>query len=77
MARAIPARRRWLLTVLAWAVGLAIFFPILWTMLTSFKTEGEAISTPPHILFFDRADDAGQPANYGVDALHVFQRDTG
>jgi polyol transport system permease protein len=53
MARAIPARRRWLLTVVAWAVGLVIFFPILWTVLTSFKTEGEAISTPPHILFFD------------------------
>jgi sorbitol/mannitol transport system permease protein len=53
MARAVPARRRWLLTVLAWAVGLVIFFPILWTVLTSFKTEGEAISTPPHILFFD------------------------
>src|ERR1700740_3671398 len=53
MARAIPARRRWLLTVLAWAVGLVIFFPILWTVLTSFKTEGEAISTPSHILFFD------------------------
>src|SRR5215469_13305919 len=53
MARAIPVRRRWLLTVLAWAVGLVIFFPILWTVLTSFKTEGEAISTPPHVLFFD------------------------
>lgn len=53
MARAIPARRRWLLTVVAWAAGLVIFFPILWTVLTSFKTEGEAISTPPHILFFD------------------------
>jgi sorbitol/mannitol transport system permease protein len=53
MARAIPLRRRWLLTVLGWAVGLLIFFPILWTVLTSFKTEGEAISTPPHILFFD------------------------
>lgn len=52
MARAIPARRRWLLTVLAWVVGLVIFFPILWTVLTSFKTEGEAISTPPHIFFF-------------------------
>src|ERR1700758_2704715 len=52
MARAVPARRRWLLTVLAWAVGLVIFFPILWTVLTSFKTEGEAISTPPHIFFF-------------------------
>ena len=53
MARAIPAQRRWLLSSLAWVVGLVIFFPILWTVLTSFKTEGEAISTPPHILFFD------------------------
>jgi sorbitol/mannitol transport system permease protein len=52
MARAIPARRRWLLSLLAWAVGLMIFFPILWTVLTSFKTEGEAIATPPHLLFF-------------------------
>jgi sorbitol/mannitol transport system permease protein len=52
MARAIPARRRWLLSLLAWAVGLMIFFPILWTVLTSFKTEGEAIAAPPHILFF-------------------------
>jgi sorbitol/mannitol transport system permease protein len=53
MARAIPTQRRWLLSLLAWTVGLVIFFPILWTVLTSFKTEGEAISTPPHILFFD------------------------
>jgi sorbitol/mannitol transport system permease protein len=53
MARAIPTQRRWLLSLLAWAVGLVVFFPILWTVLTSFKTEGEAISTPPHILFFD------------------------
>ena len=53
MARAIRTQRRWLLSLLAWAVGLVIFFPILWTVLTSFKTEGEAISTPPHILFFD------------------------
>ncbi|HUJ98875.1 MAG TPA: carbohydrate ABC transporter permease [Stellaceae bacterium] len=52
MARAIPARRRWLLSIVAWAVGLMIFFPILWTVLTSFKTEGEAIAAPPHILFF-------------------------
>jgi sorbitol/mannitol transport system permease protein len=53
MARAIPTQQRWLLSLLAWALGLVIFFPILWTVLTSFKTEGEAISTPPHILFFD------------------------
>jgi sorbitol/mannitol transport system permease protein len=53
MARAVPARRRWLLTILAWAVGLVIFFPILWTVLTSFKTEGEAIAVPSHIVSFD------------------------
>ena len=29
-----------------------IFFPILWTVLTSFKTEGEAIASPPSFLFF-------------------------
>jgi len=53
MARAVPARRRWLLTILAWGVGLAIFFPILWTVLTSFKTEGEAMAAPSHVVFFD------------------------
>jgi len=39
-------------TVLAWAVGLLIFFPILWTFLTSFKSEGDAIASPPTFLFF-------------------------
>jgi sorbitol/mannitol transport system permease protein len=32
---------------------LLIFFPILWTILTSFKTEAEAIANPPVFLFFD------------------------
>lgn len=52
MARAIPARRKWAFTALGWVVGLALFFPILWTFLTSFKTEGEAIANPPSLLFF-------------------------
>ena len=38
---------------LAWGVGLLIFFPILWTVLTSFKTEAEAIASPPLFLAFD------------------------
>ncbi len=37
--------------VLGWAVALLIFFPIFWTFLTSFKTEIEAVSTPPSIVF--------------------------
>jgi ABC-type sugar transport system permease subunit len=34
-------------------IGLTIFLPILWTILTSFKTEGQAISDPPIFLFSD------------------------
>src|SRR5580692_9373508 len=40
------------MTALAWAVGFLIFFPILWTFLTSFKSELEAFSLPPKFLFF-------------------------
>ena len=53
MARAVTNNRKAVYTVAAWAVGLLIFFPILWTILTSFKTEGQAISDPPVFLFFD------------------------
>ena len=46
MARSIPLQARLGWTFLAWFIALAIFFPIFWTILTSFKTEAEAISTP-------------------------------
>ena len=53
MARATTTQRKALNTALAWGVGLLIFFPILWTILTSFKTEAQAIAAPPVFLFFD------------------------
>ena len=53
MARAVKTQRKAINTALAWAVGLLIFFPILWTILTSFKTEAQAISDPPVFLLFD------------------------
>jgi len=53
MARAVSRRRKFAFTLIAWGLGLAIFFPILWTVLTSFKTEAEAIASPPSFLFFD------------------------
>jgi sorbitol/mannitol transport system permease protein len=53
MARARSVRRTSLVTAAAWLVGFLIFFPILWMILTSFKTELEAFSTPPKFLFFD------------------------
>ena len=53
MARAVTPQRKVVNTVFAWAIGLLIFFPILWTILTSFKTEADAIASPPVFLFFD------------------------
>ncbi len=53
MARAVTTRRKSMNTALAWAVGLLIFFPILWTILTSFKTEAQAIASPPLFLNFN------------------------
>ncbi len=53
MARAVTTQRKTINTAIAWFIGLLIFFPILWTILTSFKTEAQAISDPPVFLFFD------------------------
>jgi sorbitol/mannitol transport system permease protein len=43
MARRESTQRKLIVTVLAWSVGLIVFFPILWTVMTSFKSEGDAI----------------------------------
>ena len=44
MARAVPTRTKVGYTVAAWVVALLIFFPILYTIITSLKTEPEAIA---------------------------------
>jgi sorbitol/mannitol transport system permease protein len=44
-------REKLVLTVVGWLAALVIFFPIFWMILTSFKTEVEAIATPPKFLF--------------------------
>ncbi|ADO69864.1 carbohydrate ABC transporter permease [Stigmatella aurantiaca] len=47
-------RRRTLETLRAiasWVVALIVFFPILWMVLTSFKTELEAFAMPPEFVF--------------------------
>jgi len=52
MARKVTARRVWVSTAAAWLFGFLIFLPILWMVLTSFKTELEAFAMPPTFLFF-------------------------
>ena len=52
MARAVTTQRKVISTVGAWLAGFLIFFPILWMVLASFKTELEAFSIPPSFVFF-------------------------
>ncbi|KQV66294.1 carbohydrate ABC transporter permease [Rhizobium sp. Root1220] len=52
MARKVTTQRKVVMTAIAWTIGILIFFPILWTFLTSFKTEADAIASPPQFLFF-------------------------
>jgi sorbitol/mannitol transport system permease protein len=52
MARRVSTTHKLVTTVAAWIVGFVIFFPILWMVLASFKTELEAFAIPPSFLFF-------------------------
>jgi polyol transport system permease protein len=47
---------RTLLTVLAWAVGLLMFFPVLWMVLTGFKQERDAFTSSPKFIFSPTLD---------------------
>jgi sorbitol/mannitol transport system permease protein len=37
--------------IVAWIVGLIIFFPVLYIVITGFKSEATAISLPPKLIF--------------------------
>lgn len=53
MARAVTPQRKAITTAAAWFVALLIFFPVLWMILTSFKTEPSAVAMPPQFLSAD------------------------
>lgn len=53
-----------MVTVGSWLVAALIFFPIFWMILTSFKTELNAFSSPPSLFFWPTLE------NYQV----VFER---
>ncbi len=45
----VKQRNKLIMTVLGWGVAFLVFFPILWMIITSFKTEIDAIS--PSLIF--------------------------
>src|ERR1700743_1420646 len=52
MAREVTTQRKVIATAGACLAGFVIFFPILWMVLASFKTELDAFAVPPSFLFF-------------------------
>ena len=60
-AQQVPVRRKrnragigW--GVLAWVVGIGMFFPVLWMVLTAFKQEGDAYTNTPKLFFVPTLD---------------------
>src|SRR3979490_994252 len=74
MARKVTARRVGVSTGAAWLFGFLIFLPILWMLLTSFKTELEAFAMPPTFLLFhwttENYGTVESPSDYLHHALH-------
>jgi sorbitol/mannitol transport system permease protein len=50
-AHVATEKTSWVAAVIGWAVAIVMFFPIFWMVLTSFKSETDAISTPPLLVF--------------------------
>ena len=73
MARKPTTAAKTTVTLLAWGIGLLIFFPILWTVLMSFHSEGDAIKSPFEMLTsvwsFESYAEVQTRSNY---ALHFF-----
>ena len=79
MARRSPKRPSLIAGTIAWLASLLLFFPIFWMVLASFKTEAEAVQTPPVFIFtptlqnyaeiFDRASYLGYALNSVVISI--------
>src|SRR6266436_5775875 len=70
MARMATTRRVAISTIGAGIFGFLIFFPILWMMLASFKTELEAFAIPPSFLFFHWTTENYATVQERSDYLH-------
>ena len=70
-AQQVPVRRRrnragigW--GILAWVVGIGMFFPVLWMVLTAFKQEGDAYTNTPKLFFVPTLDQFSAVFSSGV-----------
>ncbi|MFO1032975.1 MAG: carbohydrate ABC transporter permease [Hyphomicrobiales bacterium] len=50
MARKHSSRHTLTVSIIAWVIGLVMFFPIFWTAVAAFKTESDAYTLPQNFL---------------------------
>ena len=68
--------RQWALghfwTMVTWILAWIMFFPVLWMVLTAFKTEGKAYTDPPTIVFHPTLSEFSQvfSGGYGPPFEH-------
>ncbi|HEX5733385.1 MAG TPA: carbohydrate ABC transporter permease [Blastocatellia bacterium] len=59
--------RKLIITIIAWSAAIIMFFPIFWMLLAGFKTEIDAVTTPPLLVFeptLENYEAVQQRANY-------------
>ncbi len=52
--------------VVAWIAGLGFFFPVFWMVLTSFKQESDAATSPPTLFFTPTLDQYSAVFDQGI-----------
>src|SRR3954453_21776340 len=57
-----------LLSVLGWIAALAMFFPVFWMVLTAFKQERDAFTSPPKFFFKPTLDQFDAVLSGGLNA---------
>jgi sorbitol/mannitol transport system permease protein len=67
----VPVRRRkdrsgMIWSALAWVVGIGMFFPVLWMVLTAFKQEADAYTDPPKLFFTPTLDQFSSVLDSGI-----------
>jgi sorbitol/mannitol transport system permease protein len=56
------------LAVLGWAAALLMFFPVLWMVLTGFKQERDAFTSPPKFIFEPTLDQFDAVLSGGLES---------
>ena len=57
--------------IVAWVVGLLAFFPVLYMVLTGFKSENAAVDLPPKLVFWPTLEN--YQAVFGINFLPYFR----